>query len=287
MTSARLRPLFAAAMLCAAGASALAVPVAYDGFDYPVGNLAGNSGGTGWTGAWAADPAVDVVTNANLIYSSGNVVVVGGPNAAQVTGLVGNPTPLDNAASRPFTGQTGPVYMSLLFQPVVNGGTGQDDFFQFMLNDDTDAENSGAIGMRNQTGTAGNDGYFTRIRNNSADSNAEAAPNVTSLVGRTDFLVGKFSKVANTDYNRFDLFVNPTSNVEGVPSASLTFDSDMSMIDFFSLRLAFIDTGDAYRFDELRIGTEFADVVTILPEPATAALGVLGAMMLGLRRRRA
>lgn len=264
--------------------SANAALVAYDSFDYAVGDLNGNNGGTGFTAAWSANAIVDVV-NGSLSYQAGNIGVSGGTKTAQVTGAIAGP--LDNAASRAFTGQSDTVYVSFLFRPLVNGGAAEDDFLQFMLNDDTDQENSGSIGMRNITGTTGNDGYFGRIRDGSAETNAEATPNVLSVVGRTDVLIAKFSKVASANYNRLDLFVNPTSSIEGAPVATVSRDSGMGLADVFSLRLAFLDTGDAYQFDELRIGTTFADVITTIPEPATMSLGVMGLLALAARRRKA
>jgi len=291
----RFRSLLAiSALACPMLASSShAALIAYDSFDTytPGADLNGNNGGTGFTSAWSANTIVDVV-NGGLSYNAGNVQVNGGSNAVSINGALAGPT--DNTFSRAFTGQSSTVYVSFLFQPVVNGGLGQDDFFQFMLNDDTDSENSGTIGMRNQSGTIGNDGYFVRIRDNTADlGNPEAG--VLSVLGRTDFLIGKFSvSGANgANFDKFDLFINPTSNTEGAPNATLTGNSVNALIDFFTLRTAFLDTLDAYRFDELRIGTAFADVVPIIPEvapivpePATMTLAGLGLLALASRRKR-
>ena len=45
------------AALATAAPCVHAVVIAYEGFDYPAGPIAGLDGGTGWTGAWVNDSA--------------------------------------------------------------------------------------------------------------------------------------------------------------------------------------------------------------------------------------
>jgi hypothetical protein len=279
----------AAALSLVMASASQAVVVAYDGFEgYVAGlDLAGNSGGTGWTSNWAGNSQVDVVAAA-LSYSNGAVTINGGARAVQINGALGTGSPLDNLINRSFAGQSGDLYMSLLFRPVSNGGATSDDFLTWVLNDDTDIENSGQLGMRNSPGTTGNDGYFGRIRNSSTDSTSVEA-GILSVANRTDLVVAKFSKVASANYNTLDIFINPSTLSEPAPSASVTFDSANSLVDFFTMRVAFIDAGNTYQFDELRIATTYLESLggIPIPEPAGALLGMLGAAALALRRRAA
>ena len=58
----------------------------------------------------------------------------------------------------------------------------------------------------------------------------------------------------------------------------------ISNIGEFVSRVAFGEVGDAYQVDNIRIGTEWSDVV--IPEPSAPMLMGLAALGLALRRRR-
>ena len=266
--------------------TARATLIAYDGFESYTSDavLSTNSGGTGWLTNWSSVSSVKVVTTASPIaYTNGAVTINGGTLAAEAADPAGNlGVALDNVASRSFATQTGTVYFSFLFR--AESGSGADDFIQFSLNNDTSITNSGSIGdLSNVSGT---NTFASRIGGTSGGSSVNSTTSVSDAT--TFFLVGKISKTSTGNYNRMELFVNPTTLTEpGVVSATQNADSGTAAISHFTLRISNLETADQYRFDELRIGTTWADVVAV-PEPATYAAfaGGLGLMIAALRRRR-
>src|SRR3977135_723816 len=51
-----------------------AISLAYDGFNYDAGNLAGQNGGSGWTAGWANNGGTAQVQSPGLTYPSLNTV---------------------------------------------------------------------------------------------------------------------------------------------------------------------------------------------------------------------
>jgi hypothetical protein len=90
--------------------------------------------------------------------------------------------------------------------------------------------------------------------------------------------------------NEFDLWLNPTDLGGSTPTADIssTAGTDMASLSYFFLqqRNNTSSLGAAFYFDELRIGTTWADVTpTGVPEPSTFVLGGLGMLGLFLVRR--
>jgi hypothetical protein len=277
-------------LACWAGAALLlawqpvqASLIAYDSFDtYTSGTaLNSTSGGTGWATNWSTVANVTAATpGSSLSYSNGAVSLSGGPRVAQI----GNASNGDNQASRTFASQTGTLYFSFLFNLNTSLGASDNDFIQFSLNNDTNIANSGSIG--DLSNSPGINTFSARIGGTSGGTTAQS----TTTIGNstTYFLVGKMSKVsASTTYNRMDLFINPNSLTEpGTTDATQTLTSSgNTAVSFFTLRTDSIDSTDLYWFDELRIGTTWADVVAA-PEPAAWALLLGGLGMLAVLRRR-
>jgi hypothetical protein len=271
---------------------ALAQLVAIDNFEtYPAnGPLGGQNGGTGWTAPWAtntgADTTATVVSQA-LRYVTGNLELIGGGQALRVDAINTFTGTVDAFASRTFADQTGAVYFSYLFQPgpsIVSAD--RNAFFQTGL--DIAPQNPRAsVGLAAPTGaTAGPQQFYARA--STASGTAPAGPTVftgTTVTEPVTFLVvGKISMTVGGNYDRVDLYVNPTSTTEpGIPSATSTADSTLANLSLFDIRLARLQAGDFYLFDDLRVGTTFASVapLTPVPEPtgvlavtlATAAAG--------------
>jgi hypothetical protein len=262
------RKLLASAALAAASIAggAHAAVIASDNLEsYTLnGALNGGSGGTGWTGNWAAVPGILVETAA----LSG-----GGTKAAESNDVTDSIT----AATRAFAPQTGTVYFSLLFDAVA--GLTTDDFIHVYLANAASNVKSGGIGLLSTTTD------FLGARVGDVNGGDTTSSTTAAVQGTTYLLVGKVSKTTGGNYNRVDLFINPATTTEPVtPDATDAADSTVSTLSVFGIRTFNTDVGDRYQFDEIKVGTTFADVV---PEPATAGLLTLaGATLLGRRRRR-
>jgi hypothetical protein len=258
--------------MAAAGSTVKAALIAYDGFETTTGPLNTQSGGSSWSTNWTAVSGINVVANP-LTYSSGSVAVNGGSNVAEITGAIDS----TSAASRSFAAQSGTVYFSFLFRS--NAGTVDvNDFVHFMMNNDAVNTNSGGIGKITTSSTF----FGARIGGGNGGDTTDSA--ATFAAATTYFLVGKVSKVSSTNFNRVELFVNPSSDIEpGSPSVTDNGDSLNSSMPFFSLRTVNMDADDRYQFDELRVGTTFADVVPI-PEPSTWMLLIVAGSLLSRRR---
>ncbi|MGE9268854.1 MAG: hypothetical protein ACQKBY_12230, partial [Verrucomicrobiales bacterium] len=184
------------------GAASLSASlIAYDGFDYVAGTgLDGQSGGTGWSGSWGAQPIVELYTpSAPLSYNNGSVVVSGGSTGVN---LLSNDA---TATNRAFAAQTGTLYFSFLFRYDDNGSPGSldvDDFVHFMLNDDLENHSSGGIGLLS-TGSAS---LGARVGTSNGGDSTHSSISMTA--DTTSLLVGKLEKAGTSgNYDRISLFV--------------------------------------------------------------------------------
>lgn len=269
--------------VCPARADVL---VADDFESYSLGNLNTQNGGTAgvatWTAAYAANALINVVSG-GLSYANGSVVVNGGSQSVSIGGITGV---TDNVLNRSFDAQGGPIYFRILYSPVagldantVASPTSGGDFVQFLINDNTDLNRAGSLIMNRIVDA---NPFSARVRDGTTDTNNNSS--VNAVQGETYMLVGKFWKssasggdATGTNYDRLDLWINPTSNDEGLNSIAATAirNSGSSAVSYFTIRTADLNAGDDMRFDSLVLGTTFADVVPV-PEPGTLA------MLLGL-----
>lgn len=258
--------------------------LAYEGFDYDAGNVSGDNGGTGWSAAWVSStsPAyANVVTGTTLAYSGGDISITGSGTVLSITG--GG----EGQLNRPFVGidSGSEIYFSFLFRAVAGGGN---EFFHFYLSDDPDRLNSGGIG---DFYTASGDAHFgARVNNGTSDFTT--ASSISYTTGTTYLLVGRLStdgtSGASADIvDQVELWVNPTSLTPGASDATVDASTGLTMGDFdvFSSRMVNFAIPDEILIDELRIGTDFASVVTV-PEPSVGGLAILGgASLLALCRK--
>jgi len=268
-----------AGLICAEGFESYAA-----GSQLENGAGVGGNGGTGWTGAWDVTDAyrANVTIQAqSLSYVGGAIQVSGGDKALRLTGFDATGANFV-LATRGLPNQTGTTYLSFLFRTTSAAGVNS-DFTQFGL-DPTAGNPRASIGHNVNTAFDPDDhDFFARVTTTSGNSTFTGTP---SQVNRTYFLVAKFAKTgASTNYNRVDLYVDPTTLTEpAAASATRTGDAGISSLAYFITRVAFLETTDTYFLDEFKVGDTY---LSVTPEPATLALAGLGAAVLAARRRRA
>lgn len=241
----------------------------YESFEYSVGSLAGQNGGIGWSGAWTSfgtGPSATVQAG-SLAY--GDLPTDG--NKAYVTTTSGTSGVIRSLESTFSDATTQTVYLSFAFNwdegtrffglHLVNGSTSVVEFNKF--------SGQSNFGIQQNTG-----GGVTAI---STDT-------TYFVVARIDF------NASGNDTVR--LYVNPASLDTEPLTASSTYST--ASISFNAIRLSTGFTSGsvttaATAFDEIRIGTSYSDVVSAIPEPATASMLVgiaaLAAVTAGRRRR--
>ncbi len=245
--------------------------LSYESFDYSTGNLAGQNGGTGFTGSWVGvgnTGAATVETN-SLSYPS--------------LSTTGNktytlPTSTTSGASRTFSAvNTGTVYMSFLGN--LDDGN---RFFALRL-----------YGGVNQVAFIGKQTSASdwSIQSN-AGGNVNGNTGVAASLDTTFLFVLRIDFDASGSNERLRLYMNPTLGTEpGAADADIT--SLVSFqIDKLDLASGYTSGGGSTTakgwFDEIRMGTTYADV-TPVPEPSTWMLLGTGALTIAvaMRRRRA
>ncbi len=208
--------------------SARAELLAYDGFNHATGALAGQTGPSGFNGAYTAFGTGSNVATPGLTFPGltvvGNKVTLSGTNVGVNAALANAP---QTVGSR--------LYFSFLLQSVGSGSAGL-SFCQGSNETLFVGSRSSYLGVDPKGGTA---------------ANTSLAPTTaTMVVGRIDFAASGAT---------IRLYVNPTSTVEPVYSR-LTV-AKTSALTFDGIRIW--STGTAGSFDEFRLGTTYADVAPV------------------------
>lgn len=289
------RPLLrilAAALVMVTAASARAALIAWDNFETDTGPLNGATSGAGWTSDWSAAGFFTIVeinaggSTPTLTYARGGAQVATG-NRAVMMSNPGTTEVLDNVFNRTFANQQSTVYFSVVVRKTAGVLDNNTDFVQWGLTEDTDMDHSGSFGTSYTTNPV-DYRIFSRLR--SAGTNGESqAGGAVFEQDHTYLLVGKLWKSTDSptaNFDRFALYIDPDSPIESENDAVRAPDRNIGINGVTTLlgRIARIDANDVFLFDEIRIGTTFADVV---PEPGAATLIALAGGALLVRRRRA
>ncbi len=270
------RTLLGAALAAALTSSASAALIAYEGFNYTEANgttLTGLNGGTGWDEAY---PTVEGTNRlADGLSFTGHLPSIGkGYERLASATLTSNGRNWETALSN------GTIWYSFLVNPVLSGrGT------LGVVQGASSNQNGFGIRFEPNATTA----TTLRFNANTPAQNPGTDINFANGYGLTYLVVGKLT-IDTAASTRNDIWVY--QNGQTVPtltnaSVGMSFSSAVTgaSIPAFYGR-SFGNPNAAIVFDEIRIGTTFADVSAI-PEPSTfAALAGLGALGLVASRRR-
>lgn len=276
-------PVSAALLLLGFLSAASATVLEIEPFNYPA-NLGASvntlNGGTGWsTNAWS-DSDTDVTlasTNTSLSYPSNVILTPTGSRLALTLddSLAQATRALGTGMNLGTSNQT--FFSSALFNR--SAVTGELALVNFI-------DNSSNLRWRYGIDDNGN-GIVTV---NPSDSNQVATTSFTLAANTTYLIVSKFR--TNTGTGGIDeVFLKVFSPTDTVAEPLTDGDWDISTngnssVTLANVRLDFSNAaGQTNQFDELRIGTTFADVAAI-PEPTSALLALCGGAGLLLRRRR-
>ncbi len=268
-----------------------AVIIASESFNTP-GALAGSVGGVGWAGAWTQSTD-DVNTNSTIV-SGANLTAagqMGGAGAAEVGAVTGTGATTQEIAARPFAAAlTGTVYVGVLLKTTSGAwGAASNNTLSFFLSNGT--TNTGALnfGIRGSTADLG---MFMGRSGTAAPLLANTIAGSTVSPNTDYYLVAKISQTGAgvaADWDKIDIWLNPVGSTELAAQASLTTAADggLTTLTHFLARSSVLDrasgTEDIIRWDELKIGSAWSDVVAV-PEPSISLLA--GLALLGLTRRR-
>lgn len=241
--------------------SARADLLAFDSFeDYATGNIHGQTGGTGWSGAWAVQAigsggtGTAAVSATEITYNHGGVILGGGKSLQLTTASNGtrrNVLPAVNTGG-------GDYYVSFLFR---YAGT---VFAGWQALDGSPDVNNDSIGLVNTNGSVG-----ARVDNNTGSSAAGLVPANTTCL-----MVMRFTGWTGTNYSTVSLWVNPAAGGQPAGAASATY-TDTTPADgggsagFLGVYVrTIIDSGESVVIDDLRVGTDWASVTSLQPAAA-------------------
>jgi hypothetical protein len=279
-----------------------AAPLIEESFVYDAGSVAGENGGTGFTGAWSTRNAAPAVNATGLSYGSLNVA------GGSIQGAGGGSGYRDIGASSVLdTNNLMNDGASLWFSFVItkpatqnanvdiNLSLGTDGFHQFVTG------GGGTFGQRKELETGEGIGVSLvnagasdlRVagsvwQNNDADDNAEqTTQNSSSLLSGegTHLIVGRIDWHDGTTIinDRLTLYVPGTDLSLGtavLDNWDTGVNLDQSAFDTVAFEIKF---SGAY-LDEIRFGATSGDVLPV-PEPTSLALLGLGGLLIARRRR--
>ena len=249
---------------------------ARDSFEYPVGQFGPANGGTGFAGPWGGLLGSQVVAGSlsdpsGLLATSGNRIEDRNVFAPErkLAGTVGTP--------------------------------GTELWLGFLMRRDRDEPGWFGLQLRRQTAPGSSEGgaYFIGEPGSGAangtwgvgqpvDDTSFVSSGVPFVANQTTFLVARIQFTAAND--PITLFVNPTPGV--LPTGGVTY-TGTNFQPFLEPTVALSGANHlfdpanptVFSFDELRVGSSYAEVAPIMPEPSSALM-LLALAATGLVRRR-
>jgi hypothetical protein len=276
------------ALALASAAFASAGPLLFDDFNYPIGPLDGQNGGTGWAGAWDAIPEYSVASG-SLSYCDATGCLQQSGNRAQFT-----PSNLAGTNSSRTLSSLG-----------ANGST---FWLSFLISfDGALALNEADIRINGLNGNLSVGRELVDQGNWSMEDSASATPYTQSSIpivpGQALFVAIKIDQNADPNANdTVTVYLDPSPaavpganpGVVGTVFNDLKFSSTNVPLSLDGAAFPNpLTTGFVANYDPIRGGTTYFDVApaadSAVPEPATGSLmaGVLALFAVALRRRAA
>jgi hypothetical protein len=254
--------------------NASATLLVYEGFDYGDSTLDGQNGGTGFSDAWSTTDTVDTQSTSlstpdgyGLTVTGGSIADVAGSGAVTLTRTLSSEISMDPTEEQTY-------YFSVLFCRYDTSDSTWGEYSDLLKLVDA----GGDFGVIFQTGS--DEEIIIDLYHSTTTSEDDAF-----ALGQTYLYVGKIVvRDGEVDEAYASLYEVGSDTVELEPASwdiSVTVDCELTSIDTISLK--FGQKTDTFYYDELRIGTTWADV-TGVPEPSS--LFLLGISSLCLFRRR-
>ena len=269
--------------------------VAWDGFEiHPAGaqlesganNSSGTglNGGTGWGGAYNVSNAIKSLVKIEdrsatpVIYSNGQIALHGGLRALRFSEIANGSPAVVRPLGTVFSAAAGEaVWFSLLFRTASASLLPDQDFFQIGFDNNANASSGNprvSVGVNTVSTTFPPSQpfqFFVRSTTSTA-ANANTFVNGPAVQAVTTYLLVGCIEPHTGQYDQVSLWINPSDpTAPGTASATVVLPSGISSLSHFFLRTAFLDSGDVYVVDEIRIGRDFGSVV--LPPSLEGILG--------------
>ncbi|HEV7867891.1 MAG TPA: PEP-CTERM sorting domain-containing protein [Chthoniobacteraceae bacterium] len=276
----------------------------YEGFNYTTtdnpadntsdGDIGGNTGGTGW-GIVPSEWSNSATTNTSTVL---NIVNPG----LSYPGLLTSGNALNLNAANPVGGTANSIQN--FFRAFNQGGSIDSGVFYFsvLLRKEIASERTINLAFFEGTTEKFAVGQFSPAANDSngtfGATQLNAPPLITSAspiafgIGATYLLVGKVefnTGGADPTFDRFTLYVNPTTSAEPATPYFQVATANLGGLDRvrpFVGNTSGADTASSGTYDDIRLGPTYQSV-TPVPEPGSVSLLGFCATVLLARRRRA
>ena len=270
-----LIPAVALASMALVATTTQAELLAYDQFTgYTDGVLNGQGQGFGWSGNWSGNGNPTVSNTGGL--TDGALPVAGGGASTGTDTTNGTWVGITRTLANPIT-TSGTYYFGYLIQQPVDGA-----HHNLLRLQDASADHWAAGGSWNDSS------QWQLVRKDGSGSAFGSENTGVNETANVTHLVIKFE--LNTSGNEtISLYVDPidAAALSVAGDASYTYSTQWSDISKVNAARN-IQSGNVgnMAFDEIRIGTEAADMFSVIPEPGSLALLGLGGLLVASRRRR-